>query len=106
MHAFVPTAQSDEMEKVIKLGKIFKIYNFTVKNYRSDEKFRCIQSDKQIMFTNYTKVEELIESDHLIANNAFDFYDFDDLKPIANINTFLPGTFFTLLTYPIILYYT
>lgn len=91
LHAFVPIAQADEMEKKLKLGKNYKIYNFIVKNYKHDEKFRCIHSEKQIMLTNHTKVAEVIESDDLIPNNIFDFYDLDDLKPIANQNTYLTG---------------
>lgn len=89
LHAFVPGFQAEEKEKSLELGKIYKIYNFVVKKYQMDEKFRCVHSDKQIIFTNHTKVEEVIETDGLIQHNMFDFFDLDDLKAIANQNTYL-----------------
>lgn len=89
IHAFVPGNIIDNHEDKLLEGNICSISNFSVKDYKSDEKFRCINSDKQIMFTTYTEVKKFDEDDSLIANNIFDFYDLADLSLIANDNTHL-----------------
>lgn len=89
MHAFVPGNVIDKHEEKLVEGNICSISNFTVKEYKPDEKFRCINSDKQIIFTTYTQVQKIDEDDLLIAKNIFDFYDLGDLSLIANENTHL-----------------
>lgn len=51
MHAFVPGNVIDKHEDKLVEGNICSISNFTVKEYKPDEKFRCINSDKQFIFT-------------------------------------------------------
>lgn len=72
MHAFVLGSISDEKLEEIVIGRIYIISNFTVKEYRPADKFRCIRADKQIIFTAYTKIEEIAENQTLIQENVFD----------------------------------
>lgn len=90
-HAFVPGNISEQTEKVIKVGSIYLIYNFSVKEYKPDEKFRCIHNDQQITFTNFTKIEIIEKDDKLIPEHMFDFYDLGDLKEVADRNIYLTG---------------
>lgn len=94
MHAFVAGNLADDMEKNVEVGNVYCISDFTVNEYKADEKFRCIYSDKQIAFTNSTKVK-LMENDKLIADNMFDFYDLGDLKEIADKNVYLTGIIYS-----------
>lgn len=66
MHAFVPADLADKKEQEINVGKIYIISNFTVKEYKPYERFRCIRCDRQILFTSYTKNEEVNENETLI----------------------------------------
>lgn len=99
MYAFVPGIVLEKHEDILLLGNICSFYNFSVKNYRNDEKFRCIQSDKKIILTNYTEVKIINEDQMLIQNNMFNFYDQSELDKIASDNVYLTGmfTFFTLV---------
>ncbi|KAK1396630.1 hypothetical protein POM88_006493 [Heracleum sosnowskyi] len=89
IHGFVPGNIIDKHEIKLLEGNICSISNFSVKDYKTEEKFRCINSDKQIIFTTYTDVKTFHEDDVLIAKNIFDFYDLGDLSDIANQNVFL-----------------
>ncbi|KAK1375639.1 hypothetical protein POM88_031832 [Heracleum sosnowskyi] len=61
------------------------------KDYKAGDRFRCIDSNRQIILTNFTEIEEIHANDSLIPHNVFDFYDLNDLKVIANKNIYLPG---------------
>lgn len=91
IHAFVPGNVIDKHENGLNEGNIYAIANFSVKEYRFDEKFRCINSEKQIIFTAYTEVYKVDADESLIPNNMFDFYDLSDLSDIANQNKYLTG---------------
>lgn len=93
IHAFVPGNLADKNEYDLIVGKIYIIFNFTVKDYRPEEKFRVIQNNKQIIFISYTKVKEINDNDTLIEENMFDFFDLSNLKEIANKNVYLTCTF-------------
>lgn len=93
MHAFVPGNIIDKHEDKLKEGNICFISNFSVKEYKVDEKFRCVNNDKQIILTTYTDVRKSPKDDILIANNMFDFYDLSELSEIANQNVYLTGEF-------------
>ena len=47
--------------------------------------------DRQILFTNQTKVKEIEEREYFIANNTFDFYDLGDVKQLLKQTTLLAG---------------
>lgn len=91
MHAFVPGNIIEKHEDKLQEGNICSISNFSVKDYKSEDKFRCVNSEKQIIFTNYTEVRRFEDNDMLIAKNIFDFYDLGDLSEIANVNVYLTG---------------
>lgn len=93
MHAFVPGNVIDKHENKLKEGNICYISNISVKDYKIDEKFRCINSDRQIIFTMYIEVVKSDRDAALIANNMFDFYDLSDLSGIGNQNVYLTGQF-------------
>jgi hypothetical protein len=94
IHAFVPGNIIQNHEHKLSDGNICKISNFSVKEYKPEEKFRCINSEKQIILTTYSKVEKIEQDDMLIAKNIFDFYDLCDLAEIANENLYLTGMSF------------
>ncbi|KAL1808436.1 hypothetical protein ACET3Z_025426 [Daucus carota] len=89
MHAFVPGKIFEEQETKLKDGNICIFSNFTIKEYDSSEKFRCVNHDKQIILTNYTQIEKIDKEDGLIQKNMFDFYDLNQLETIADNNLYL-----------------
>lgn len=91
IHAYVPADKADKMESQLVVGNIYLFQNFTVKEYRKDDKFRPIHKDIQIVFSNDTKVVSLDESDVLIEQEVFDFYDISDLKQLSKQTTYLTG---------------
>lgn len=93
MHAFVPGNIIEKHEDKLLEGNICNITNFFVKDYKMEDKFRCINNDRQIMLTTYSKVVKFDEDDLLIPKNMFDFYDLCDLSDIANENVYLTGMF-------------
>ncbi|KAK1401325.1 hypothetical protein POM88_000930 [Heracleum sosnowskyi] len=90
MHAFIPGNLAEKFEEQIKVGKVYIIFNFIVKDYKAEDRFRCIDSNRQIILKNFTQIEEIHANDSLIPHNVFDFYDLNDLKVIANKNIYLP----------------
>lgn len=92
MHAYVPESFVGDKDEDINVGNIYIISNFTVKEYKPYERFRVIHSDKQIIFTTYTKVKEAGNNETLIQENEFDFYDFGDLDELGKQNVYLTGT--------------
>ncbi|KAL1806428.1 hypothetical protein ACET3Z_029496 [Daucus carota] len=77
MHAFIWPNYFEEFKNSLQEGKIYAIRNFAVKNYRK-ESLRCTKSDKQIWFSNYTKVTPALideRSEKMIRQNEFDFFD-------------------------------
>lgn len=98
MHAFVPGNIIDNHEDKLIEGIVCSISNFAIKDYKVEDKFRVVNSEKQIIFTSYTEVKKFDEDDLLIAKNMFDFYDIGDLSTIANDNLYLTGkSIFTLI---------
>lgn len=93
IHAFIPGNLIENHEEKLHEGNICTIANFSVKDYRTDEKFRCVNGERQIVFTSYTQVHKVDVDDKLIPKNMFDFYDLSDLMDIANENVFLTGNF-------------
>lgn len=73
------------------VGNIYLFKNFNVKDYRKEDKFRPIDKDIQIVFSNDMKIVALDESDVLIEQAVFDFYDLSDLKQLSKQTTYLTG---------------
>ena len=88
---FVPALIAQKYERKIVVGNIYALSNFTVKDYKPDDKFRCVCCEKQIYFTNFTEVEPIAEDGVMIAHDMFDFSDLGDLIDIADDNTYLTG---------------
>lgn len=96
MHAFIWPNYMDEFKDTFEEGKLYSIRNFSVKNYRK-ESLRCTRNDKQIWFSNYTKVlkiEDGHKTDKMIRNTEFDFFDIADIPEIVKQpdNNHLIGT--------------
>ncbi|KAK1351309.1 hypothetical protein POM88_054473 [Heracleum sosnowskyi] len=89
MHAFVPGMIADEYEQKIQVGKIYYIENFTIKNYRTEDKFRCVRNENQIIINNDTILEPLEENQASIERCWFDLYELGDLRPLSKQTTFL-----------------
>lgn len=91
MQAYVPAYLSDKWKKLLTVGNTYIITNFTVKTLTPDDKWRPVNIDRQISFTNQTKARELSEKDYFIPENTFDFYALDNLHDIANQKLLLAG---------------
>uniref|UniRef100_A0A161ZWY5 Replication factor A C-terminal domain-containing protein n=1 Tax=Daucus carota subsp. sativus TaxID=79200 RepID=A0A161ZWY5_DAUCS len=89
IHAFVPGTEADELAKLLEVGKVYLIENFTVSDYTSDDKFRCVRKEIQIVFDNQTKITPLEEKAVNIEKHVFDFFDLSDLKSLVNQQTYL-----------------
>lgn len=61
MHVFIWPNYISGYKNTFEEGKIYSIRNFAVKPYRK-ESLLCTRAEKQIWFSNYTKVS-LIEND-------------------------------------------
>lgn len=94
--AFVPSVLAHKYESKIVVGDIHVLSNFNVKDYKPDEKFRCVCCEKQIYFSNFTEVEHFAEDDIMIPRDIFDFADLGDLIDISDDNTYLTGLFIYL----------
>ena len=80
-------------EPTIEIGELYLFKNFTVKDYKQDEKFRPVRKNWQIVFGNETKITKLDENEVAVDKAAFDFYDLADLKDLAFQTTYLTGRF-------------
>lgn len=91
LQAFVPATVAYKFKRLIEEGKFYVIKNFQVKDYTELEKFRAVQMDKQIVFTNDTKVKDVEETEIFIPRNSFDFFDFGDLIQMSKQSLYLAG---------------
>ncbi|KAL8145731.1 hypothetical protein AgCh_003759 [Apium graveolens] len=92
IHVFVPGTVAHVVEHAVEVGKVYLFKNFTIKDYKEEDKFRCILKDIQIVFSGDTKIIELKEKDVCIEQAVFDFYDLGDLKELSNQTTYLTET--------------
>lgn len=91
MQAVVPHFIASDVQQQICLGKLHVFSTFDVKDYKTDEIYKCINYDKFICVTRETKIEQIPELDDSIKQNAFDFYPLHQMTNIANMNIFLTG---------------
>ncbi|KAK1405180.1 hypothetical protein POM88_004785 [Heracleum sosnowskyi] len=89
IHAFIPTACADQHERKLRVGKVYNITNFTVQQYRAEEKYRCLRNDKQLIFSKDTKIEDTEDKANQIQQDAFDFYDHSELMALTKQTTYL-----------------
>ncbi|KAL1831301.1 hypothetical protein ACET3Z_000952 [Daucus carota] len=89
MQAFVPTFLMEKLLKMFIVGKMYTITNFQVKEYTTLDKWRCVSTDKQIMFTNQTRAREIDDREYFIPQNCFEFCDLGDVKTFATQSTYL-----------------
>ncbi|KAK1358281.1 hypothetical protein POM88_051537 [Heracleum sosnowskyi] len=89
IHAFVPGEIASAVEPCLELGTVYLFKNFTVREYKKEDRFRCIHKTIQIVFSRDTKIQELDETQVLIDKAAFDFYDIGDLKQLSQQTTYL-----------------
>ena len=95
MQAFVPTFLERKIQRMLQVEKMYAINMFQVKDFTAEDKWRSINMDRQILFTNQTRAREIPENELFISNNMFDFHEFSQLKSLAKQNLFLAGVFFT-----------
>ncbi|XP_074373959.1 uncharacterized protein LOC141714333 [Apium graveolens] len=89
MQAFVPAFLNEKLQRMLQLGKMYVTSFFQVRDFTPEDKWRSVQLDRQIQFTNQTKTRELSESEYFIPNNMFDFYDFEEVRKLAKQNIYL-----------------
>ncbi|WOG87093.1 hypothetical protein DCAR_0206315 [Daucus carota subsp. sativus] len=89
MHAFIPAVCAHDLERKIIVGGVYVISVFTVQAYPSTDKFRCVRSPNQLLFSKNTKIIKIEETGSKIAAEFFDFYDHSELKPLANQTTYM-----------------
>ncbi|KAL1811187.1 hypothetical protein ACET3Z_021252 [Daucus carota] len=83
VHAFVPGNLAATFEPTLEIGELYLFKNFTIKDYKQDEKFRPVRKNWQIVFGSETKITKLDENEVAVDKAAFDFYDLADLKDLA-----------------------
>ncbi|KAK1378800.1 hypothetical protein POM88_025544 [Heracleum sosnowskyi] len=89
IQAFIPGSVSEEIEQKIEVGKCYTFSNFTIKEYKAEDKYSCVRMDKQLIFSKHTDVRELDEHELIIEKNGFDFFDLNDLGSLAHQNVYL-----------------
>ncbi|KAL8089897.1 hypothetical protein AgCh_039381 [Apium graveolens] len=89
IHAFVPGNCSDLMDDKLVLGRCYVIQIFQVLRYKIDDKFRCLRSDVQLIFSSETRIKAIDGDENSIENNAFDFYDHSELYELSKQTTYL-----------------
>ncbi|KAK1353297.1 hypothetical protein POM88_052432 [Heracleum sosnowskyi] len=89
IHAFVPGEIASAVEPCLEMGTVYLFKNFTVREYKKEDRFRCIHRTIQIVFSRDTKFQELDETQVRIDKAAFDFYDIGDLKQLSQQTTYL-----------------
>ena len=98
IHAFIPAVCAHDLERKIIVGGVYIISVFTVQAYLSTDKYRCVRSPNQLVFSKNTKIIKTEETGSKIASEFFDFYDHSELKPFANQTTYMIGDVFISLT--------
>ncbi|KAL8124623.1 hypothetical protein AgCh_012318 [Apium graveolens] len=84
-------------KRVTKLGVVFKSFNiilldnmkFQVQRYKIYDKFRCLSSDVQLIFSSETRIKTIDDDENNIENNTFDFYDHSELYELSKQTTYL-----------------
>ncbi|WOH08343.1 hypothetical protein DCAR_0727782 [Daucus carota subsp. sativus] len=89
MQAFVPTFLMEKLLKIFFVGRMYTITNFQVKEYTELDKWKCVTTGKQLMFTNQTRAKEIDERKYFIPQNCFDFCDLGDVKNFVKQSTYL-----------------
>ena len=92
IHAFVPTKCDEEIYNQITVGRVFSIKHFAGQLYSRD-KFRFLRHDRQIIFNKDIKIQELADYGVSIPQDAFDFYDHNQLEELSKQTTYLAGKF-------------
>ncbi|XP_017217513.1 replication protein A 70 kDa DNA-binding subunit B-like [Daucus carota subsp. sativus] len=89
VHAFVPYNLADQFEAIIEIGNLYLLTNFTVKEYTTDDKFRCLRKHVQIVFNEETQLDILHENVVNVENCCFDFFEISELHTLSKQNTYL-----------------
>ncbi|KAK1382871.1 hypothetical protein POM88_020606 [Heracleum sosnowskyi] len=89
IHAFVPGLCVDDLEEKMIVGKVYTIKNFTVQNYKATDIFRCVRTDRQLIFSKETHIEDVEENGSKIQVEGFDFYEHSQLRTLAQQKTYL-----------------
>ncbi|KAK1357532.1 hypothetical protein POM88_050788 [Heracleum sosnowskyi] len=89
MVAYVPEWLTEKMQRLFTVGNMYTVTNFQVKQYTANDKWRCVNNDRQILFTNNTTAKQINESEYFIPNNHFDFFEMEELSNLAKQNVYL-----------------
>ncbi|XP_074382369.1 replication protein A 70 kDa DNA-binding subunit E-like isoform X2 [Apium graveolens] len=77
------------LDNMLVLGRCYVIHIFQVQRYNIDDKFRCLRSDVQLIFSSETRIKAIDGDENSIENNAFDFYDHSELYELSKQITYL-----------------
>ncbi|WOG95562.1 hypothetical protein DCAR_0414887 [Daucus carota subsp. sativus] len=61
IHAFVPTKCAEEFQYQLHLGRVFSINHFDVQLYKQSDNYRMLRNPTQLVFSNDTKIQELVD---------------------------------------------
>lgn len=92
MHAWISPSFSDMYENQLLLGQNYEISKFQVRPFT--RRFKCFQSNKQIILTNTSEVKTLEANKFDIPKNVFDFTDLNNLESAAEQDSHLIGKFY------------
>ena len=59
MHATVPGSIFERMDHVLKIGNIYVIKNFQVKEYTEKDTYRAVEMDRKIVLTTETRIKDV-----------------------------------------------
>ena len=91
MHATVPGSISERMDHALKIGNIYVIKNFQVKDYTEKDTYRPVEMDRKIVLTTETRLKDVAETEVFIQKNIFDLYEYSELKKRADQVMYLTG---------------
>ena len=81
IHAFIPGEYGKKFINKLTVESLYVINNFTVRHYNTDEKFRVVRNDVNLIFsTEIIKVKDIEEDNCVRKIQTFDFFDHDELK--------------------------
>ncbi|KAK1373016.1 hypothetical protein POM88_029209 [Heracleum sosnowskyi] len=82
IHGFIPGKCVDQHELNLRVGNICLIKDFIVQPYKQEDKFRPVQNDHQIIFSNETKIRDVEDKSMKFPDDAFDFSDHTELHTL------------------------
>lgn len=67
------------------------ISNFTVKPYKTDDKYRPVQREDQLILSMETKIKEVKDKGEDFPTDSFGFYEHSELDELRKTTMYLIG---------------